>query len=57
MSRTEVRAPDFLPSSLHANKPIESPAAVFVLACLVVEAFGLLTATGGFYKRDYALPS
>ena len=57
MNRTEVQAPDSLPCSLHANKPIESPAGVLVLAYLVVEAIGVLTATGGFHKRHCAAPS
>jgi hypothetical protein len=45
MNRTEVQAPDSLPSSLHDNKPVESPAGFLVLAYLVVEAIGVLTAT------------
>ena len=57
MIRTGVRTPDSLPSSLHANKPIESPVANVVLAYLVEEVFGVLTATRGSHKRDCALPS
>ena len=67
--QNKVRTPDFLPSSLHANKPPESTAAdrrptcgaaprnrpILVLAYLVGEAFGLLTGTE-LSGRDCGFP-